>query len=185
MAKVFGLYVAILTVLALHECSLASWNTTDKAVNQTEGPCRRQGNGDNCTAPTLDTGQWNGHFSKCPHELHHYCIHGECRYIKDQKTPSCRCQYGYIGSRCEYVDLDGRIGERKQIIIICVIAALVVLILLIVFIFVCSRRRFRCCRKRSRRRGEPKNGTEKLNMMAPKTHPVTSDSGEPLNNNAV
>ncbi|KAM9793977.1 probetacellulin isoform 2-T2 [Syngnathus typhle] len=125
MAKVYGLYVAILTVLALHECSLASCNATDKAVNQTEGPCHRQGNEDNCTAPTLDTGQWNGHFSKCPHELHHYCIHGECRYIKDQKTPSCRCQYGYIGSRCEYVDLDGRIGERKQIIIICVIAALV------------------------------------------------------------
>lgn len=39
---------------------------------------------------TIDTGQSNGHFSKCPEELEHYCIHGECRYIKDQDAPSCR-----------------------------------------------------------------------------------------------
>ncbi|AWP15427.1 putative protransforming growth factor alpha-like [Scophthalmus maximus] len=88
---------------------------------------------------TTDTGPWNGHFSECPEELAHYCVHGECRYVKEQKAPSCRCQHGYIGSRCEYVDLDWRRGEKRQIIIACVIAVLVILILLIIFIGICSQ----------------------------------------------
>uniref|UniRef100_A0A3Q2YG53 Probetacellulin-like n=1 Tax=Hippocampus comes TaxID=109280 RepID=A0A3Q2YG53_HIPCM len=176
---------AIPAALALCELSLANWNTTSEAVNQTEAPCRHRGNGDNCTVPTTDTGQWNGHFSKCPQELNHYCIHGECRFVKDQKAPSCRCQRGYVGSRCEYVDLDWRRGERKQMIIVCVIVALIVLILLLVFVFVCSHRRLRCCRKRGRRREEPRNGTEKLKMMDTNAHPLTPVSGEPLTNNDV
>ncbi|XP_061554866.1 probetacellulin isoform X1 [Phycodurus eques] len=183
MAKVYGIYVGILTGLALCEWSLAGWNDTSEAVNQTEAPCHRHGNRGNCTVPS--TGQWNGHFTKCPQEFYHYCIHGECRFIKDQKAPSCRCQRGYIGSRCEYVDLDWRRGERHQMIIICVIAALVVLLLLIVFIFVCSHRRFRICRKRGRQREEPRNGMEKLHMMDTHAHPVTPDSVEPLNYNDV
>ncbi|XP_077353632.1 probetacellulin [Festucalex cinctus] len=185
MAKVYRLYVGILSALALCEWSLAGWNTTGEAVNQMGAPCRRRGNSDNCTAPTSDTGQWNGHFTKCPQELNHYCIHGECRFVKDQKAASCRCQHGYIGSRCEYVDLDWRRGDKRQMIIICVIAALVVLILLIVFVFVCSHRRSRCCRKRGRRREEPRNGMEKLHMMDTNSHPVTPDSREPLNANDV
>ncbi|XP_077398524.1 probetacellulin [Vanacampus margaritifer] len=183
MAKVYRLYVGILTALALCEWSLAGWKTTGVAVNQTEPPCPRRGNGDNCTAPTSDTGQWNGHFTKCPQELNHYCIHGECRFVEEQKAPSCRCQHGYIGSRCEYVDLDWRRGDKRQmIIIICIIAALVALVLLIVFVFVCSHRRSSCW---ARRREEPRNGTEKLRMMDTNSHPVTPDSGEPLNTNDV
>lgn len=50
-----------------------------------------------------------------------------------------RCQNGFIGPRCEYVDLDWRIGEKRQIIIACIIAGLVFLILLIVFICICSQ----------------------------------------------
>lgn len=41
-------------------------------------------------AGTIDTEQWNGHFSKCPKELTNYCVHGECRYIEEQKAPSCK-----------------------------------------------------------------------------------------------
>ncbi|XP_061657980.1 probetacellulin [Syngnathoides biaculeatus] len=176
MAKVYGLYVGLLTALTLCEGSLAGWNATSEA------PCRRLGNGDNCTAPTSSTDEWNGHFTKCPEKFHHYCINGECRFIKDQEAPSCRCHRGYIGSRCEYVDLDLRRGERQQMIIIVgIVAALVVLILLIVFIFVCSHRRFRICRKRRRQREEPRNGTEKLHMMDTNAHPVTPDSVAPLN----
>ncbi|XP_042252050.1 probetacellulin isoform X3 [Thunnus maccoyii] len=133
----------------------------------------------------IDTGQWNGHFSKCPEDLKHYCIHGECRYIQEQKSPSCRCQHGFIGSRCEYVDLDWRIGEKRQIIIACVIAGLVFLILLIVFICICSHRRCRLWRRRGRRREEPRNGTEKLSMMDKTRTTITPDSTEPPHTNTV
>ncbi|XP_053196146.1 probetacellulin isoform X3 [Scomber japonicus] len=184
MAKVYRLYVGIVTALALCKYSLAEWNTTEESANRTVSHCHHHGNGDNCTG---NTGQWNGHFSKCPEDLMHYCIHGECRYIKAQKAPSCRCQHGYIGSRCEYVDLDWRIGEKRQIIIACVIAGLVFLILLIVFICICSHRRCRLWRRRGRRREEPPNGTEKLSMMDTRaTHTtITPDLTEPPHTNAV
>ncbi|XP_071322432.1 probetacellulin [Trachinotus anak] len=187
MAKVYRLYVGILTALALCKHCLAQGNATDESANRTVSHCHRHGNRDNCT-DTTDTGQWNGHFSKCPEDLMHYCVHGECRYIKEQKTPSCRCQRGYIGSRCEYVDLDLRIGEKRQIIIVCVIAGLVFLMLLIVFICICSHRRYRLCWRRGRRREEPRNGTEKLSMMdtrATHTTLTTQDSTEPPHTNAV
>ncbi|KAM9840956.1 probetacellulin [Aulostomus maculatus] len=187
MAKVYRLCVGIVTALALCKYSLADWNATEESANRTVSRCPHHGNRDNCTGDTIDTGQWSGHFSKCPEEFLHYCIHGECRYINEQKTPSCRCQYGYIGSRCEYVDLDWRIGERRQIIIACVIAGLVILILLIVFLFICSHRRFSTCRQRGRRREEPRNGTEKLSMMdTSATHAsVMADSAEQPHTNAV
>uniref|UniRef100_A0A673C9T4 Betacellulin, epidermal growth factor family member n=1 Tax=Sphaeramia orbicularis TaxID=375764 RepID=A0A673C9T4_9TELE len=103
------------------------WNATDESANRTVSQCHRHGNGGNCT----DKEQWDDHFSKCPEELMYYCIHGDCRYIKDQNTPSCRCQRGYIGSRCEYMDLDWLKGDKRQILIICVVTGLVLLILLL------------------------------------------------------
>ncbi|XP_030005841.1 probetacellulin [Sphaeramia orbicularis] len=138
MAQVYRLYMGILTGLALCKYSLAEWNATDESANRTVSQCHRHGNGGNCT-DTLDKEQWDDHFSKCPEELMYYCIHGDCRYIKDQNTPSCRCQRGYIGSRCEYMDLDWLKGDKRQILIICVVTGLVLLILLLVFICICSQ----------------------------------------------
>ncbi|XP_022064242.1 probetacellulin isoform X2 [Acanthochromis polyacanthus] len=182
MAKVYKLYVAIIAALALCKYCLAEGNATDETANRTVPHCHRHGDRDNCT----DTGQWSGHFSKCPEHLQHYCIHGDCRYVKEQKTPSCRCWSGYHGSRCEYANLDPLIGNR-QIIIYCTIAVLVLIILLIVFICICSHRRCRLCRRRRRRREEPRNGTEKLNMMDTSATNTTStpDSTEPLHTNCV
>ncbi|XP_029371697.1 probetacellulin [Echeneis naucrates] len=181
MAKVYRLCVGILTALALCKHCLAQGNATDKSANGTVSYCHHHGNRDNCTVDTTDTGQWSGHFSKCPEEVKHFCVHGECRYIKDQEVPSCRCQRGYIGARCEYVDLDWQIGEKRQIIIACVIAGLVLLILFVIFICLCSHRRCRLWKRRARRREEPRNGTEKLNMMdTSAAHPtLTPDSTEP------
>ncbi|CAI5667208.1 probetacellulin isoform X1 [Oreochromis niloticus] len=162
MAKVYRRYVGIVIALALCKYCLAEWNATDVPPTGTVSDCHLHGNRDNCT-DTIDTGQSNGHFSKCPEELEHYCIHGECRYIKDQDAPSCRCQIGFIGSRCEYLNLEGQKQVKQGIIIACAIAGLVLLILLVVFIFICSRRRRRL--QSNRRREEPRNGTEKLGMM--------------------
>lgn len=50
-----------------------------------------------------------------------------------------RCQHGYIGARCEYLDIDLLKQEKREIIIIGIIAGLVCLILLIIFICICSK----------------------------------------------
>ncbi|XP_069026092.1 probetacellulin isoform X2 [Embiotoca jacksoni] len=112
MATVYRLCLGIVTALALCKCCPAEWNATDESANRTVPYCRRHGNRENCT-DTIDTGQWNGHFSKCPEELRHYCVHGECRYIKEQKTPSCRCMSGYIGTSCR-CRLCRRRGRRRE-----------------------------------------------------------------------
>ncbi|XP_037341243.2 probetacellulin isoform X2 [Pungitius pungitius] len=188
MAPACRLYVLIATALALCKHSAAEWNATAESANRTESLCHLHGNRDNCT-DAGDTGQWNDHFSRCPEELRHYCIHGECRYVKEQKAPSCRCQQGYIGSRCEYLDLDWRIGEKRQIIIACLIAGLVFLILVIVFVCFCSHRRCRWWWRRGRRREEvPRSGTEKLRMMDTGEAPATlaaADPEEPPHTHAV
>ncbi|XP_034565681.1 probetacellulin [Notolabrus celidotus] len=180
MAKVYRVCVGIITALALCKYSLAEWNVTEESANHTVSDCHHHGDRVNCTD---DTGQWNGHFSKCPEELTHYCVHGDCRYIIEQKTPSCRCMHGYIGSRCEYVDLDWRIGEKRHIIVVGVIAGLILLILLIVFICCFSHRRSRLCRWKRRRSEEPMNGTEKHSMMD--TAHTTLDLKEAPETNAV
>lgn len=175
----YKLYVGIVTALVLCKYSVAGVNTTEESANRTVSLCPQHGNRDNCT-DTTDEEEWNGHFSKCPEELTHYCIHGECRYVKVQKTPSCRCEHGYVGSRCEYVQLDWQRGEKRHIIIVSVIAGLVLLIIVLIFICMYSRRKLRFCWRRGRRREEPRNGTEKLSMMdTSATHTaLTLDSTE-------
>lgn len=176
MAKVYKLYIEIIIALALCKYCLAEGNATDVSANRTVPHCHRHGDTDNCT----DTGEWGGHFSKCPEDLRYFCIHGECRYVEDQKAASCRCQFGYEGHRCELLNVDPLI-QKRQIIIGCIIAGLVVIILLIVFICICSHRRCRLCWRRGRRREEPRNGTERLNMMDTSTTHTTliPDSTEP------
>ncbi|KAK7896506.1 hypothetical protein WMY93_021831 [Mugilogobius chulae] len=162
MAKVYSFCVGVLTGLVL--CAEAVRNTTEGlSANATE--CGRHGNEDNCT--DTETGQWNGHFSACPEKLSYYCIHGDCRYIKEMDVASCRCHPGYLGSRCELLDFDWRRGERQTIIITCAVGGLVLLILFIIFICCFSHRRGKLCRQKSR--NEPKNGTEKLHLEATST----------------
>ncbi|XP_015236926.1 PREDICTED: probetacellulin isoform X1 [Cyprinodon variegatus] len=159
MAKMYRLYVALLTALALWKHCLAEWNTTDGS-----SACHLHGKMDNCTAEN-DIEEWNGHFSKCPEELKHYCIHGECRYIKDQETPSCKCQSDYMGARCEYVNISEPWKKNRNIIIGCSITVLLILMILVLSICICSHRRFRLCGQRRRQPGEPKNLTEKDTML--------------------
>uniref|UniRef100_A0A8C7GLP7 Betacellulin, epidermal growth factor family member n=1 Tax=Oncorhynchus kisutch TaxID=8019 RepID=A0A8C7GLP7_ONCKI len=142
---------------------------------------------DSYSIETATQAKKSGHFTKCPKELRQYCIHGSCRFVKEQNTPSCRCERGYIGSRCEYVDLASRLGDKRQIIVACVIAVLVFLILLITFICICAHRHKLCRRKRGRKE-EMRNGTEKLNMimmMNTNGMHVASDSVETSDTNAV
>lgn len=159
MARVFTLYLGVLAGLVFY--SEAEWNTTEgPSANGTE--CHHHSNRDNGT--DTETEQWHGHFSTCPEELTYYCIHGECRYLREMGEPSCRCEPGFFGPRCEFLDFDRLKEERKQIIIICVSVGLVLLIILVVFICFFSHRRGTVCKQKRRRRPEPRNGTEKLHM---------------------
>ncbi|XP_052444981.1 probetacellulin [Carassius gibelio] len=168
----------ILGILAVVLCkySQAEWNTTNTPANRTVS-CDLH---DNCTGSD-DDHTWSGHFSKCPKEYKHYCVHGVCRFVKAQNTPSCRCETGYIGSRCEYRDLDLRVEERMKIVIACVVAGLVFLILLFVFICVCTHKRYKPCRKKKRKK-ETSDEDEKLsslNIHEALTAPVnTSDTND-------
>ncbi|CDQ84221.1 unnamed protein product [Oncorhynchus mykiss] len=178
----------LVIALALCKYSLAEWNTTEQLVNNTVS-LHHQGNTNNFkdSIETATQARKSGHFTKCPKELRQYCIHGSCRFVKEQNTPSCRCERGYIGSRCEYVDLASRLGDKRQIIVVCVIAVLVFLILLISFICICVHRHKLCRRKR--RKEETKNGTEKLNMIMMMNtngmHVASSHSVETSDTNAV
>ncbi|KAI1881998.1 hypothetical protein AGOR_G00246120 [Albula goreensis] len=179
-----GRLISLLTALALCKYSWADWNVTQEPANESVS-CGPHGNGSNCS-DAAETAKWSGHFTKCPKEYTHYCIHGECRFVREQNTPSCICPIGYIGSRCEYIDFDSHIGDQKQIIIACVIAALVFLILLIVFICICSHRH-KLCRRRKKRKDEKAEEMEKLNMMSTmgETRERSSDETETSETKAV
>ncbi|XP_054840299.1 proheparin-binding EGF-like growth factor [Eublepharis macularius] len=41
----------------------------------------------------------------CLRRYKDFCIHGECRYIKELRRPSCVCQQGYEGERCHALSL--------------------------------------------------------------------------------
>lgn len=141
---------AIISAVVLCKHSQAEWNATKAPANRTVS-CEHHANSSNCT-DSKDEQKWSGHFSACPKEYKHFCIHGVCRFIEEQNTPSCRCEKGYIGSRCEYLDIDFHVGERRKIVIACVVAGLVFLILLIIFICVCTHKRYRPCRKKKRKK---------------------------------
>ncbi|KAK3524186.1 hypothetical protein QTP70_021868 [Hemibagrus guttatus] len=136
MEKTRKLLLGIFTV-ALCKYSQAEWNTTRDTANKTVS-CGPHDNSSNCT-DLKDIHQWSGHFSKCPDEYLHYCIHGMCRFVQEQNTPTCKCESLYIGARCEYLDLGWLVGERREIVIISIISGLVILLLIIVFICICAQ----------------------------------------------
>ncbi|XP_008107243.1 proheparin-binding EGF-like growth factor [Anolis carolinensis] len=41
----------------------------------------------------------------CLRKYRDYCFHGECKYIKALKAPSCICHSGYHGERCHALSL--------------------------------------------------------------------------------
>ncbi|XP_004696718.1 proheparin-binding EGF-like growth factor [Echinops telfairi] len=41
----------------------------------------------------------------CLRKYKDFCIHGECKYVKDLRAPSCICHPGYHGERCHGLSL--------------------------------------------------------------------------------
>ncbi|XP_066501319.1 probetacellulin isoform X1 [Hoplias malabaricus] len=161
MDKAHKLILGIITAFALCKYSQAEWNATKDTANKTVS-CRPHDNSSNCT-DAKDDHRWSGHFSKCPEEYTHYCIHGTCHFLQEQNSAACRCESGYIGARCEYLDLGWLVGDRKEIVIAGVVAGLVLLLLLIVFTCICVTR-LKIGRKK-RRKKEEKDEMERLRVL--------------------
>ncbi|XP_044273405.1 protransforming growth factor alpha isoform X2 [Varanus komodoensis] len=85
------------------------------------------------------------HFDKCPDGHAKFCFHGTCRYLVQEEKPTCVCYSGFVGSRCEHVDLLAVVAanHKKQtltlVVVVSVIAS-VALIVVCVLIFCCGTR---------------------------------------------
>ncbi|XP_074848155.1 probetacellulin [Carettochelys insculpta] len=151
--------------LAVFNMVGASWNVTgDYGVRRPI--CSSP---ENCTDDLTDL-QRSGHFSKCPEEYKHFCVKGSCRYLMAEKTPSCICEKGYTGARCEQLDIYYLRSDEGQVVVICLVVAMVALVALAICICTCSHR----CRKRRRRRKEEE--METLEKDLPPKHEATLET---------
>lgn len=41
----------------------------------------------------------------CLRKYKDFCIHGDCKYVKELRSPSCVCHHGYHGERCHGLSL--------------------------------------------------------------------------------
>ncbi|XP_037684901.1 probetacellulin [Choloepus didactylus] len=132
-ASSLSLLLALVLGLVILHCVVADGNSTRRP--ETEGfLCGDPG--ENCAATTTQSKR-RGHFSRCPKQYKHYCIKGRCRFVVAEQTPSCVCDEGYAGARCERVDLFYLRGDRGHILVICLIAVMVIFIILVVGICTC------------------------------------------------
>ncbi|XP_048220809.1 probetacellulin [Perognathus longimembris pacificus] len=138
-----------LGLIVLH-CVVADENSTRSPG--THGPlCGALG--ENCAATTTPPARRRDHFSRCPKPYKHYCLGGRCRFVVAEQTPSCICDEGYTGARCERVDLFYLRGDRGQILVICLIAVMVVFIILVIGVCTCCHPLRKHRRKRKKEEG--------------------------------
>ncbi|XP_066892349.1 probetacellulin [Kogia breviceps] len=132
-ASSLPLLLALALGLVILHCVVADGNSTRSPEN--DGLlCGDRG--ENCPATTTQPKR-RGHFSRCPKQYKHYCIKGRCRFVVAEQTPSCVCDEGFAGARCERVDLFYLRGDRGQILVICLIAVMVIFIILVVGVCTC------------------------------------------------
>uniref|UniRef100_A0A8C6HI94 Probetacellulin n=1 Tax=Mus spicilegus TaxID=10103 RepID=A0A8C6HI94_MUSSI len=164
LSKVSSLFSGSAGLAILH-CVVADGNTT--RTPETNGSlCGAPG--ENCTG-TTPRQKVKTHFSRCPKQYKHYCIHGRCRFVVDEQTPSCICEKGYFGARCEQVDLFYLQQDRGQILVVSLIVVMVVFIILV--IGVCT-----CCHPLRKHRKKRKE--EKMETLDKDKTPISEDIQE-------
>lgn len=87
----------------------------------------------------------------------------------DEQTPSCICEKGYFGARCEQVDLFYLQQDRGQILVVCLIGVMVLFIVLV--IGVCT-----CCHPLRKHRKKKKE--EKMETLSKDKTPISEDIQE-------
>uniref|UniRef100_A0AC11E4Q9 Betacellulin n=1 Tax=Ovis aries TaxID=9940 RepID=A0AC11E4Q9_SHEEP len=152
--------------LVILHCVLADGNSTRSPEN--DGLLCGD-HAENCPVSTTQPKR-RGHFSRCPKQYKHYCIKGRCRFVVAEQTPSCVCDEGYAGARCERVDLFYLRGDRGQILVICLIAVMVIFIILVVSICTC------CHPLRKRRKRRKKE--EEMETLGKDITPINDDIQE-------
>ncbi|KAM6223014.1 proheparin-binding EGF-like growth factor [Rhynchocyon petersi] len=72
----------------------------------------------------------------CLRKYKDFCIHGECKYVKALRTPSCICQPGYHGERCHGLSLpvENRLYSYDHTTILAVVAVVLSSVCLLVIV---------------------------------------------------
>nr|XP_060643328.1 protransforming growth factor alpha [Anolis sagrei ordinatus] len=86
------------------------------------------------------------HFDTCPDAHSQFCVYGTCRFLVQEEKPACICQSGYVGTRCEHVDLLAVVAANhtKQTITALAVVSVVacaMLIMVCVLIHCCKIRK--------------------------------------------
>ncbi|XP_004686855.1 PREDICTED: proheparin-binding EGF-like growth factor [Condylura cristata] len=72
----------------------------------------------------------------CLRKYKDFCIHGECKYVKKLRAPSCVCHSGYHGERCHGLSLpvENRLYTYDHTTILAVVAVVLSSVCLIVIV---------------------------------------------------
>ncbi|XP_007937180.1 proheparin-binding EGF-like growth factor [Orycteropus afer afer] len=72
----------------------------------------------------------------CLRKYKDFCIHGECKYVKELRAPSCICQPGYHGERCHGLSLpvENRLYSYDHTTILAVVAVVLSSVCLLVIV---------------------------------------------------
>ncbi|KAM5214425.1 proheparin-binding EGF-like growth factor isoform 1-T1 [Hipposideros larvatus] len=72
----------------------------------------------------------------CLRKYKDFCIHGECKYVKDIRAPSCICHPGYHGERCHGLSLpvENRLSTYDHTTILAVVAVVLSSVCLLVIV---------------------------------------------------
>ncbi|XP_053548837.1 protransforming growth factor alpha [Bombina bombina] len=82
VVRLFGCFVFVLAVCLAQNSTIGLQNSTFAADGSSESV-----------------------FSECPHSHTGFCYHGTCRFLVSEWSASCICYQGYVGTRCQYMDL--------------------------------------------------------------------------------
>ncbi|CAJ0932615.1 unnamed protein product [Ranitomeya imitator] len=82
-------------------------------------------------------------FADCPDTYTQFCFHGTCRFLVSEWTASCICFKGYIGSRCQQMDLFQVLaGDPRSILVVAFVAVLTLMVTTCLGIYLCRRETF-------------------------------------------
>ncbi|XP_036169039.1 proheparin-binding EGF-like growth factor isoform X2 [Myotis myotis] len=72
----------------------------------------------------------------CLRKYKDFCIHGECKYVKELRAPSCICHLGYHGERCHGLSLpvENRLSTYDHTTILAVVAVVLSSVCLLVIV---------------------------------------------------
>ncbi|XP_008842498.1 proheparin-binding EGF-like growth factor isoform X2 [Nannospalax galili] len=81
----------------------------------------------------------------CLRKYKDFCIHGECKYLKALRTPSCNCHPGYHGERCHGLTLpvENRLYTYDHTTILAVVAVVLSSVCLLVIVGLLMFRKLR------------------------------------------